>query len=344
MLGRILSKLQKKRVLLHIGLPKCGSSSLQAYMADRAKAHHDMGVCYPTAHRLRSGYRNHLPLAQMAPDELPRALKQIEAEAQGCHTIVLSCEHWTNALHICNLASLCTELRRIMPNRTLHVVAYFRSPFDFADSCYAQFIRAGLMGVNRPEFYADGAPSIERFLHRFEILRGYPLWSIKAWCEEIRTKTRGARLSLRSMEPGDLPAENFISDFCALAGVAPPATMPKQNLRLSNRKLAELEYAQTLIDNDSHMAARDRMIAHDFGRHHPNDTARIAGLNIGADTAQAIERTLKAEKSKITQLFATRTTRLCAVPVRDWHRRDLLTADDKAQIARYVGSRQRGAA
>lgn len=336
--------LRRERIVLHVGLPKCGSSSIQAHMADNADAYRAAGVCYPRVHRLADGYRNHLPLARLRAAELAGALEDIRREAAGCHTIVLSCEHWTNALPGCNLPALCDAISQAMPRHEIRIVAYFRSPFDFVESCYAQFIRAGLMGVSRPEFYADGAPSIERFLHRFEETRGHPLWSVVGWAAAMRARTQGARTSLRSMEAGDLGASCVVTDFCGFLGLPKPDVAPRLNTRLSNRKLAELEHAQTLIDNDTHMAGREDMIAHDFGACRANDPQRCTSLHIGAHTARSIGLSLKRERDVIARLFDTRADALCAVPARDWRRDTLLSTEDKARIACYVADRQRGAA
>lgn len=332
---------RRRRIVLHVGLPKCGSTSIQRHMAEGEAAHRARGVCYPQSHRTAEGYRNHLPLARMAPGDLAGAVSDIMAEAEGCHTIVLSCEHWANALPRSNLAALCEILSRA--EGELRVVAYFRNPFDFVESCYAQYVLAGLFQISRHRFYADGAPSIEKFLARFEAMRGFPLWSALGFARLLQDHVPTGALSLRSMEDRDLKAGGMLADFCALARLPEPAPAPRANTRPSNRKLAELEHIQTLMDQDSYAALRDRLLAHSFARLPEADHRRTTTLHIGPDLAAKIAGCLGEERKPLARCFATRTEALCAVPTRDWARHEVLSPRDRDNLARFAAEhRDRG--
>lgn len=326
---------RRGQIVLHVGLPKCGSTSIQQHMAGDEDAHRAQGVCYPRSHRTQDGYRNHLPLARMAPRDLTRAVQDIRAEAEGCHTLVLSCEHWTNTPGG-NLKALCKALGTEMPQWDLRVIAYFRNPFDFVESCYAQYVLAGLFQISRHRFYTDGAPSITKFLTQFEARRAAPLYSNLGFARLLQDHVPAGALSLRSMEADDLKKGGMLDDFCALARLPRPAPAPRANTRPSNRKLAELEYIQTLIDQDSYGALRESLLAHEFPRLPEADSRRTATLHVGSDLADTIARHMQKEHTQLARLFDTRTDALCAVPARDWSTQDVLSARDRTNLARYI--------
>jgi hypothetical protein len=328
--------LRRRRIVLHVGLPKCGSTSIQRHMAENDVLHRARGVCYPLSHRTADGYRNHLPLARMAPGDLASAVQDIMAEAQGCHTVVLSCEHWSNALPNGNIAALCEALAQGMPRWDLRVVAYFRNPFNFVESCYAQYVLAGLFQISRNRFYTDGAPSIDKFLTQFEAMRGFALWSNLGWAQLLQTHVPKGALSLRSMEAPDLRDGGIVADFCTLARMPRPAPAPRANTRPSNRKLAELEYVQTLIDQDTYAALRGQLLTHEFSRLPEADHRRSRTLHIGPDLAEVIAGRTREDRAPLARMFATRTSALCAVPACDWARHEVLNERDRANLASFV--------
>ncbi len=329
----------RRRIVLHIGLPKCGSSSIQAHMADHAAAHRARGVCYPETGRDKAGYRNHLPLARMAPQDLDAAVDAIRDEAEGCHTLVLSCEHWTNAFPHCNLAALCDALAERMPEWDLRITAWFRNPVDFVESCYAQYVLAGLFQISRHTFYSGAKPSIEKFLTEFEARRGFPLYSNLSFAQMLQEGLAGRTLTFRSIEAADLKPGGMLADFCALARLPAPKDAPRANARVSNRKLAELEYVQTLVDQNTYGALRERLLAAAFPRLPEADNRRVTSLHIGPDLAGIITDRTRSESAAIARLFDTRTTALCTMPTRNWARHDMLGERDRKILAAFIAAK-----
>ncbi|WP_291730906.1 glycosyltransferase family 2 protein [Leisingera sp. F5] len=331
-----------RQTWLHIGLPKCGSTTIQRHMAAAGTVHQAHGVCYPQAWRSTDGYRNHLPLAKLPPKMLPQALARITAEAldQDCSRIVLSCEHWANAFPGSNLLPLYKALQAQMPGWQVRIVAYFRNPYDFAESCYAQYIRAGLFQINRHRFYADGAPSIEKFLSCFEDSRGFPLYSNLRYARMLMAHFPPEVLMLRSIEPLDLAQPDMLGDFCSLLGLSAPEAAGRRNRRVSNRKLAELEYVQTLTDQDSYARLRPQLLDTDFCRAPETSNRRGTSLHISADTAAAITRHIESERAELQQIFSTGTEGLCEIRTgagpEGWARTSLLDAEDRAQLRAFV--------
>lgn len=337
------------QVWLHIGLPKCGSTTIQRHMAAAGSEHQARGVCYPQAWRSPDGYRNHLPLAKLPPRMLPQALAEISAEAleRECSRIVLSCEHWANAFPGSNLLPLYEALQAQLPDWQIRIAAYFRNPYDFVESCYAQFVRAGLLQINRHRFYADGAPSIEKFLACFEDSRGFPLYSNLGFARMLMAHFPPEVLMLRSIEPQDLAQPDMLGDFCSLLGLPGPARTGRRNRRISNRKLAELEYVQTLTDQNSFARLRPQLLDTDFNTRPDPGNRRGTTLHIGPETAAAIAGQIESERAQLRQIFATGTAGLCEIRngagPEGWARASLLDDEDRARLrafaARNAGSK-----
>ncbi|QAX32095.1 hypothetical protein [Leisingera sp. NJS204] len=327
-----------RQIWLHIGLPKCGSTTIQHHMAETYEQHLRLGLCYPQRHRSPAGYRNHIPLARMAAEVLPAALTEIEAEAErhSCRRILLSCEHWTNAFRTSNLAALVQALQQRMPGWQIRLVAYFRNPYGFAESSYAQFLRAGLFGIAKPAFFAAGPPGIDRYLRCFEESYGFPLPSLLSFTQMLLAQFPRDSLVLRSNAPADLDAPDMLSDFCNLLGLPPPETAARRNSRIQPRKLAEIEYVQTRVSQPVYMQLRPKLLKRDFTRGAPPGPARGSSLHLSAAMAEDITRRLEAERSELAALFATRTDTLCAARSQDWGRAELLDEAARVRLRKFI--------
>ncbi|MBY6069082.1 hypothetical protein KUW17_20230 [Leisingera aquaemixtae] len=327
-----------RQVWLHIGLPKCGSTTIQRHMAEAYEQHLQLGLCYPQSHRSATGYRNHIPLARLAAEDLPAALAEIEAEADrhGCRRILLSCEHWTNAFYTGRLAALAEALQQQMPDWQIRLVAYFRNPYDLAESSYAQFLRAGLFGIDKPAFFAAGPPGIGRYLSCFEENYGFPLPSLLGFAQMLQAGLPAGSLILRSNEPADLDAPDMLSDFCSLLSLPPPAAAERRNSRILPRKLAEIEYVQTRVSQPVYAQLRPKLLKRDFTRGAPPGPARGSSLHLSAAMAEEITRRLEAERGQLAALFATRTDALCAARRQDWSQAELLDEEARARLRKFI--------
>lgn len=331
-----------RQVLLHIGLPKCGSTTIQRYMAAATALHQDHGVCYPQAWRSPDGYRNHLPLAKLQAQQLPKAVAAISAEAEerSCNRIVLSCEHWANAFPNSNLLALYEALKTQLPSWHVRIVAYFRNPYDFVESCYAQYVRAGLFQINRNKFYADGTPSIEKFLSWFEDSRGFPLYSNLGYARMLQAHFPSEILTLRSLEPQDLDQSDMLSDFCSLLDLPSPSITGRRNQRVSNRKLAELEFVQTLTDQNTYARLRQKLLETNFCNSTEHRNQRGTTLHIGTDIASAIAEQIKSEQRDLQAIFTTNIDELCKIRTgaesQGWARTNLLSAEDHEKLRAFV--------
>ncbi|MEX5579933.1 glycosyltransferase family 2 protein [Pseudophaeobacter sp. A-200-2] len=340
----ILEKRPEQQVWLHVGLPKCGSTTLQQHMSKSAELHQTQGVCYPQSWRAPDGYRNHLPLAKLAPESLPQALDEIISEAlnRQCSRIVLSCEHWTNAFSSSNLLRLHATLRAQFPDWQVRVVAYFRNPYDFVESSYAQYVRAGLFQISRRRFYADGAPSIEKFLACFEDSWGFPLYSNLQFARLLTEHFTSEELLLRSISPQDLAEPDMLADFCRLLELPAPETTQRSNQRVSIRKLAELEYVQTLTDLEGFARLRPMLLQTNVTGSADLDILRSSTLHIDLETAEAITQQIEKERAELRKIFSTGIKGLCEIrsttSPSGWVRSDPLSENDRIALRAFVNS------
>ncbi len=160
------------QITIHIGFPKCASTSLQAYLADNDALFRSSGLLYPERHRLRTGYRHHGPL--LANDlDLGAAVNDIidEAQSNGCRRILLSTEEYTTN-RTGRLAALTDEFSKRLGTEAVSLLCLLREPIAMLRSSYQQFVRAGLWGINRDRFYKETNGSIEAYIDAFYAARG----------------------------------------------------------------------------------------------------------------------------------------------------------------------------
>jgi hypothetical protein len=167
------------RIVLHIGMPKAGSSALQAGLAAARNRLSDAGILYPDGGR---GWNSHpLLLPGTIPAaRLPRRLLQVYDDdeqaigrvaeawlssvattvaAMRPHTLLLSEESLFKVTEEDGLALLAKRLRRL--GDVVHVVAYVRRPSDYYLSAVQQTLKASHR-FNRPGRVAY-RPTLEGF-------------------------------------------------------------------------------------------------------------------------------------------------------------------------------------
>ena len=136
-----------KKILLHIGPPKTGSSAIQKCFSDNRNALLESGIFYPAhltdANGISSGHQETI-LSKNERGEfvIDRAkIAQVIAQftASSAHTMVLSSEAFFRR---------ASTLVRILPN--CEVIAFVRNPIDFIESQYNQSVKRH-MNANKIE-------------------------------------------------------------------------------------------------------------------------------------------------------------------------------------------------
>ena len=135
-----------KTVVLHIGYPKTGTSSLQWFLHTHREALREQGVCYPVTgqaadhahHKLAFSLRDN-NYEQWSEAQRIQLFADLDAEilASDADTLVLSSELFLDALdHI----RTSKEFERILHGRALRVICFLRKQSTFLESLYRQFI------------------------------------------------------------------------------------------------------------------------------------------------------------------------------------------------------------
>ncbi len=213
------------RVVIHAGLPKCASTSVQAFCADHDSTLQAAGLLYPTAHRMQRHYRSHAPLMQATPDAAVDTFLA-EARDKGCHTILLSTEAFSTDRKG-RLAALTRAFARVAGVTGVECVFLIREPVALLRSSYQQFVRAGLWWIDREAFFRDTPGGIEDYIAAFEQVRGVPWYAVdRLVAASLRDAVCG-RLHVWDIDGGDDP----VARLCRICDLPPPAQAPRQNTR-----------------------------------------------------------------------------------------------------------------
>jgi hypothetical protein len=176
------TRVTRMRLVLHIGMPKTGTSALQYALAANRRLLVEQGILYPAFGKTT----NHNLLAALLSDEAsaPRrmrhsyagrwpelearaqsAWRQVEAEAEALrpHTLVLSGEYLFTCRRPERTAAFCDLLRRV--TEEISVLAYIRQPSKLYASAVQQELK--LSGRFRPPAPLTVRPQIEAWSAAF---------------------------------------------------------------------------------------------------------------------------------------------------------------------------------
>lgn len=265
-------------VHLHIGMPKCASSSVQAHFWDNYDAYRQQGLLYPRTACDTTGYRSHRPLHATPTAELPQRVREIaeEAAAAGCDRILLSSEafinsHWDRSESAAVLEALQAEFGA----ENLRLLFLIRDHASFLSSAFAQFIRAGLMRVPPEPVFAHEPLSIIGFANAFRARNGFEIFSYSDLLTRFAGGGREVACDVLSIHKGDCGGGDIIDKLCRLFGVTAQAVGAASNTRLTERQVFCL------------LHARKR---YGFERVKPRRAALIRGVGKGAQFSSPVFR------------------------------------------------------
>lgn len=320
---------------LHVGMPKCGSTTLQRHFAAHEAAHLDHGVLYPETGRSPVGYRAHRPLLHAARS-LPALADGIaeEARAKGAERIVVSCEGF-GALQPGDARgpAVATALQRATGG-PVRVVAWVRHTADLAPSAFAQFAKEGLFGIDRARFWHGGPGSLARYLAAFREARGRDLLSALGHAQALRAAFDAHDVMLRSAEADDL-GRGLLADMCTLFGVPRLPGPGRRNRRASERATAHVVEAQERFGPRAYDAARPTL--EPWLRELPAEGFAPARLRLAAAETARANNLLAGERRDLTRVFATPVDALAAPRAPDPGRDEWLREAEIAELIRRMG-------
>lgn len=207
----------RRRIVLHIGAEKTGTTSIQAWFANQRERWESLGVLYPRA----AGVRNHMRLAHWAHDEAagapggPHAEFPAELAAECARTraatIVLSNEHCHSRLTGVGQIRRLQELLASLAD-DIRVVLYLRRQDRLAVSLFSTALKMGHAPLSILPSLEQGLP----YYYDFHAV-------VRNWSAVFGEKRLDVRLfDTRAFEEGSL-----LRDFATAAGLPASAGIPE---------------------------------------------------------------------------------------------------------------------
>lgn len=234
-------------VHLHVGMPKCASTTLQRFFADNDQQHLAAGVCYPRSYREERGYRSHRPLHAAGIDGVMNAVDEMarEAERNDCHTVVISSEEFTNSLWDKEIFPRVVEaLNERFGHRNVTLVFLLRNYFKFVESVYAQFLWGGMFRVPRNSFVGDRDSGIEEYVKAFRDTNGFDFFEYSKFLQFCQDVAPGNRIDVKSIERSDLGNDGLIGWLCTRYGLPRPDRVADANVRVDGARLRAMHHAR----------------------------------------------------------------------------------------------------
>jgi len=216
-----------RRIILHIGPPKTGTSSLQEILFAAQETLMEQGVAYPTLGRHnrmpRAAGHHGLPAVIQAGASLPMPFLEWIGELPAGHSVVLSSEDFAS-LEPEQVAHLAAQL----PGAEVEVVYYARRWDRLLPSVWQELVKHG-SGRSYPVYLNQqtAAPRASAYLNYARVL---DRWAAAFGHKAIR---------LFSFDNAVAEAGDVVSHFCkaVLGGIA----LPPQSNASCNRSMAPVE-------------------------------------------------------------------------------------------------------
>lgn len=244
------------QVTIHIGMPKCASSTIQAHYADNDAFYWSQGLLYPKSYRLAKGYRHHGRLFN-AEVRAATAVSDIlaEARAKSCDKIILSTEQFSTD-RSGRLADIARAFEAELGAQALSILFLIREPIGLLRSSYAQFVKAGLWGIHRTNFYNDTDASIDAYIDAFKDRWGFDWYEVDRILDHaVRDVPHGQKLIW------DLSQDRNVTERLAKHfGVRHGAKSGAKNERLSPTKIRFLRDFQKTFGQKAYDDNKRRLV------------------------------------------------------------------------------------
>lgn len=175
-----------RELILHIGMEKCGTSTLQQVLTTNREALRQAGLLYPASAGLPSssqighlarhlrdevGGRGRAAAAPLDREALMAALRQ-EIAASGCPRVLLSHEHFSARLKDeATIRALIGTLRPLAER--VRVIVFLRAQYELFPSSYSTRVKGGQLEPEQvPESPGNLYYNINKMLKRWEAAVG----------------------------------------------------------------------------------------------------------------------------------------------------------------------------
>lgn len=225
----------ERTIILHIGLPKTGTTAIQKYLMDHAQALEDSGILFPTDDEFFTQW-NHVPLAAVLTDPFPSWVNERyrvppesvygrlreRIDRSDAERVVLSSEQFS-------LAQRLGTIRDLLDGFAFRVVFYVRWQHSFLESWFRQSIVSG--GSFRQLTEQD----LRDFLTYYEDQLDY-----HSYAEGLAADFGRQQVEVRLFEREALRGRDAVSDFLSGLDLTPDELggPPATHARISNQAVS----------------------------------------------------------------------------------------------------------
>ena len=284
------------KFVVHIGLPKTGSTSIQRMLYELQPLLMRAGIWIPSAGR--STHRcchNNVALSLLGHDDYRPELGgwtelRNEIKSSTARKILVSSELFFSVRRECGIIERLTDLIK-SENLVIEVVAYARPQYQLLESRYSQRIRGIGMGTETFDEFTSEVLSGDRM--DFNATLG------------PRREAFGSRLAVYPMEPSRLP-QGLLEHFLGVLGIALPGADVTAHLRRENQSLGAktLEIQRLVNIGTSGLGIGERRLRRDRLKFLPallSPDPPFVGL--GVDQIQRISRHYADSNAKFARDF-----------------------------------------
>lgn len=208
----------KKKMYLHIGHNKTGTSAIQHALKLNEDLLSGNGICYPKSGRSEPFFAAHHMVASMSSASLGQWLEEVQVEAKGCEKIIVSSEALFDSP---KSKQLISEISKVFD---AVVVAFVREPFSYLSSWYREGVKSKAFSWSFDDFL---------WVHRN---RQLSTW-LSNWNPHV----------IKSFEV-DAVGKGVVEKFFEIVGVEIPYAETLQNPSISGNLLAAKRTLNTLAN------------------------------------------------------------------------------------------------
>lgn len=228
-----------RTLVVHVGMPKAGSSSIQYMMHRLSPALERAGVYVPATARSWGAHQSLvLPPGHWRHRPHLGGWADLEREVRRCSAplCVISSEHFTGSLEGFLGAGRVRAMARAA-RREVRVVGYVRPQYALLESIYTEDVKSGATCAPF-DAYLEACTR----LHRFDYDAVFRRWR----------KAFGIRLSVYPLEAARMP-EGVVAHFLALLDarhlIPDAAALPRRNERIGAKHLEVLRLARSAMES-----------------------------------------------------------------------------------------------
>ncbi len=240
----MLGAMPSKKLILHIGSNKTGSSSIQQFLARNRKRLARRGISFPTAGA--TVYGNHSRMARdlqrycsgVSPGAEAWDEFVIEARTTSSHMVVVSGEaFWTFGPNGEPFQLLTESVRDLFDE--VNILCYLRRQDEYLRSCYVQGLRSGRTAENFEDYVESAVNGDRRWSFDYADRLAH-------WAEQFGAD----HLVIRPFEKAQMHGDGLVADFASACGIETgrlKTRLRDKNVSPGRRVMAGMAYAQTML-------------------------------------------------------------------------------------------------